>query len=170
MKDGSCWVVDSGRGTVTKISRTLSVAPKIDGLKSPTSVAINQRNGSIWVADSSRIVVYDNRGEINRIIDSGIMSPTDIAVDSETGNGWVIDFSIGRYQSRLICFSANGEQIFSLSGLSYPENLVVNPYDHSCIVADSGDGRILKVSPDGIIIGHVAGYDYTHGLFVEYIK
>jgi hypothetical protein len=119
------------------------------------------------VADSSRILKYDLMGKLGLTIESQGNFLRYLAVDSETGNCWVLDFSFFAYQTRLLCFNSNGEKLLELSGFSYPENLKINPYDHSCIVTDSGAGRILKITLDGTIVGHVSGYDYTRGLFIE---
>ena len=168
-KDGSSWVADSKAETVNKISKAFQTFVQIKDLINPTSVSVNQLTGDCWVADSSRILKFDTKGRLNLTIEPQVNFAKYLAVDSELGNCWVLDYSFFAYHSRLICFDANGDQLLELSGLSWPENITVNPYDHSCIVADSGAGRILKISIDGTILGQVAGYDYTHGLFVEYI-
>jgi len=166
-KDGSCRVVDTKRATVTRISTTMQTNKEISQLIHPTSVSINQLTGEFWVADSSRILKFDIRGKQQLSIARPAKFLKYLTVDSELDRCWVLDVSIFARQSRLLCFNSEGDKLLELKGLSYPENLTINPYDHSCIVADSGAGRILKVSLQGTIIGQVTGYDYTHGLFVE---
>lgn len=168
LNDGYCWVVDSKAGTVTKISKDLQTEMQIKNLLDPSSVSINQHSGDFWVADSSRVLKFDLKGRLRLSIESEVSFPKYIAVDSELNTCWVLDYSYFAFQSVLLCFTKDGEKLLELSGLSWPENLKVNPFDHSCIVADSGAGRILKISVDGTVIGQITGYDYTRGLFVEF--
>ena len=167
-KDGSCWVADSEAETVTKISKALQPILQISDLFNPTSVSVNQQSGDCWVADSSRILKFDTKGRLQLVIVSPFNSPWYLAVDSGSGNCWALDFSYYANQSRLFCFDNNGDVLLEIAGFCWPENLKINPYDHSCIVADSGTGRILKISPDGTIIGQISGYNYIRGLFIEF--
>ena len=167
-EDGSCWVVDSKAGTITKISKSLELVFEIKGLFSPSDISINQYNGDCWVADSSRILNFDSVGKTKLIINRGVNFPTYLAVDSELGKCWVLDLGYFAYESCLICFDDRGEKLIEIPGFSWPENLKVNPYDHSCIVANSGAGQILKIALNGTIIGQVADYDYTRGLIIEF--
>jgi len=168
LSDGSCWIADSKTKTVTKISNTLQTIVQIKDLIDPTSIAINQLSGDCWVADSSRILYFDIKGRLKLTIASQVSFPRYLAVDSESGNCWILDFSFFASQSRLFCFNNDGDKLLEIPGFSWPENLKINPYDQSCIVTDSGAGRILKISLDGTIIGQITGYDYTHGLFIEF--
>ena len=168
LNDGFCWVADSKDGSITKISNALQTVVQIEDLYNPTSVSVDQLTGDCWVADSSRILKYDMKGKLRLTIEPQANFLRYLAVDSELGHCWILDFNFYAYQSRLFCFNNNGDKLLELSGLSWPENLKVNPFDHSCIVTDSGAGRILKISSDGTIIGQVTGYDYTRGLFIEF--
>jgi len=168
LNDGSCWVADSRAETVTKISKFFQTIVQIKDLINPTSVSVNQRTGDCWVADSSRVLKFDSKGRLQLAITSSLKLPRYLAVDSASGVCWVIDYSLYAYQSRLFCFDNDGEQLFELTGFSWPENLKINPYDHTCIVTDSGAGRILKIASNGTIVGQVTGYDYTRGLFIEF--
>jgi len=166
--DGSCWIADSKAGTITKISTNLNQVAQISHLINPTSISANQQSGDCWVADSSRVLKFDLKGRLRLSLEPPGNFLRYLAIDSELGHCWVLDFNFFAYQSRLLCFNNDGDQLLDLGGLSWPENLKVNPYDHSCIVADAGAGRILKVLLDGTIIGEVTGYDYPRGLFIEF--
>lgn len=168
LSDGSCWVADSKAETVTKISTTFQAIVQIKDLIHPTSVSVNQLTGDCWVADSSRVLKFDSKGRPKLTLELTGNFLRYVAVDSGSGKCWILDFSFFADQSRLLCFNNNGDQLLELSGLSWPENLKVNPYDHTCIVTDSGAGRILKIASNGTIIGQVTGYDYTRGLFIEF--
>ncbi len=166
--EGSCWVVDAKAKNLTKISAGLNPMGQISNFVSPSCVAVNQLSGECWVADSSRVVRIDLKGRIRLSIERPGSFLRYLAVDSELDHCWVIDFSFLANQSRLLCFNNTGEQLVQLSGLSWPTNLKVNPYDHCCVLADAGSGRVLKISPQGQVIGEVSGYYYPRGLFIEF--
>ncbi len=132
--DGSCWVADSKAKTVTKISSNFTTMMQINDLINPTSIAVDQISGDCWVADSSRILKFDIKGRLRLTLEPSSHFLKYLAFDSALDYCWVLDFNFFANQSRLLCFDDAGNQILELSGLSWPENLEVNPYDHSCIV------------------------------------
>lgn len=169
-KDGSCWIPDNKARTVTKLSKKGTMRIQIKDLIFPQAVAINQTTGDFWVADSSRILKYDVEGNLLLQIEEGVNAPSALAVDSANGRCWVIDINNFRSRSRLLCFDENGSKIVEVPDLNYPMNLAINPFDHSCIIAESGNGSIVKISEDGAILGTIAGYAYPRGLFLEYMR
>ncbi len=168
--DGACWLADRDGDTIYKLGINGGIDIQIDSLYRPTDVTVNQETGDCWVADSSRVLLYNKYGILKLTIDQGLIYPLDVAVDSELGNCWVLDFSYFDQNSKLLCFSSSGEKLVELTGLTQPENLYVNPYDHSCIVAESGAGRILKISESGKIIGESGNHAFPYGLTVEYSR
>ena len=166
--DGSCWIADAKKRCVSKISSDFSIVTEIFSMNSPAAVSINQTTGEIWVADKSKVFKFDENGNNLLTIDSGLNYPFKVAVDFQLGCCWVLDWYSRAQESRLICFSENGEILVDLSGFSFPENLIINPYDHSCIVADSRSGKVIKVNSNGTIYGEISGYDYPYGLDVVY--
>jgi len=166
--EGSCWVVDAKAKTLNKLSANLTSVGQISNFISPSSVAVNQVSGECWVADSSRVVRIDLKGRIRLSIERPGSYLRYLSVDSELDLCWVIDFHFSADHSRLLCFNNKGDQLVEFGGLSWPTNLKVNPYDHCCVIADAGSGRLIKVSPQGVAIGEVNGYYYPRGLFIEF--
>ncbi len=169
-KDGSCWITDFKARTVTKLSKKGTIRIQIKNLILPQAVSINQNSGECWIADSSRVLKFDADGSLLTTIEAEVNSPIALAVDSVNGNCWVSDLNYFGPRSRLICFDGNGSKLFELPELNWPQNLVANSLDHSCIVAESGAGRILKVSEDGAIFGLIEGYAYPRGLYLESMR
>lgn len=166
--EGSCWVVDAKTKTLHKISANLISLGQISNFINPSSVSVNQSSGDCWIADSSRIVRIDLKGRIRLSIERTGSFLRYLAVDSVLNCCWVIDFSFFANKSRLLCFNNSGDQLLELEGLNWPTNLKVNPYDHCCVIAEAGNGRLLKISPQGQLIGEVKGYYYPRGLFIEF--
>jgi len=166
--DGSCWVADAKKRSVSKISSDFNIVTEIFSMNSPAAVSVNQTTGEIWAADKSKVFKFDENGNNLLTIDSGLNYPFKVAVDFQLGCCWVLDWYFKAQESRLICFSENGEILVDLSGFSFPENLIINPYDHTCIVADSQGDKVIKVNLNGTIYGEISGYDYPYGLDVVY--
>lgn len=166
--EGGCWLADRDADKVYYLRSDGGIQSVADSLNRPTSVSVNQRTGECWVADSSRVLVLDRNGAVNLTIDEGLIYPLDVAVDSELGNCWVLDYTYLTQQSKLFCFTRTGQKLIELSGFTQPENLIVNPYDHSCIVANSGGGIIYKISRSGFVIGKSTNHVYPYGLAIEY--
>ncbi|HEX9972331.1 MAG TPA: hypothetical protein VGD14_09695 [bacterium] len=169
-KDGSCWITDFKARTLTKLSKKGTMRIQIKNLIFPQAVSVNQTTGECWVADSSRVLKYDADGNLLITIETEVKAPIALAVDSVNGNCWVSDLNYFGARSRLICFNGNGDKLLDLPELNLPLNLAANPFDHSCIVAESGNGRILKISEDGTIFGLIEGYAYPRGLYLEYVR
>jgi len=167
---GDCWIADIGSDRVYTMNQDGAVAVVIDSLYRPKCLSVNQTTGDCWVADSCRVLRFSSSGVLELIIDQELIYPLNVAVDSESGACWVLDFSYDSHQSKLFCFSEAGEKLVEVDGLTQPENLIVNPYDHSCIVADSGSGTIFKIDPQGQIIGESRNHVYPYGLVIEYMR
>ncbi|MFZ5518597.1 MAG: hypothetical protein ACOY90_18350 [Candidatus Zhuqueibacterota bacterium] len=167
---GACWIADIGSDQVVKMNRDGGIAVVIDSLYRPKCLAVNQTHGDCWVADSCRVLRFSSDGELELVIDLELIHPLNVAVDSESGNCWVLDFSYDSYRSKLFCFSETGEKLVEIDGFTQPENLIVNPYDHSCIVADSGSGTVFKIDQQGQIIGESQNHVYPYGLAIEYMR
>ncbi|MDZ7263084.1 MAG: hypothetical protein ONB16_00775 [candidate division KSB1 bacterium] len=169
-RDGAGWVVDLKAARVSKIAPNLSIALQLMDFHRPMDISVNQKTGECWVADSSRVLKFDARGNVKLRLESGFSFVTKLAVDSNTGNCWVLDQEFWFQRARLLCFNEKGHQLVNVSGLSWPENIAVNPYDHGCVVADAGNARIIKFFSDGRVFGQITGYDYPQGLLVEYVR
>lgn len=167
-KDGSCWIADTKTKVVTKLSKKGTIRTQIKNLIFPRAVSVNQTTGECWIADSSRILKYDQDGNLLMKLETAIRAPFALSVDSDNGTCWILDANATGAPSRLMRFTSNGDIVFELSTFNWLSNLVVNPIDHSCIVAETGTGRILKISEDGTIFGISAGYVYPRGLYLEY--
>ena len=166
--DGYCWVVDSRTKKVTQIRSDYRIGIDLKDLESPTRIAIDQTTCELWVIDKGSIKKLNRLGKKILTINSGFNYPWNLAVDAETGNCWVLDWGDQSSNSRLICFASDGSRLVEVAGFSYPETIIINPYDHGCIVADSGSGKIIKISETGIILSQSTEYFYPYGLAIIY--
>ncbi|NOY78079.1 MAG: hypothetical protein GXO76_09450 [Calditrichaeota bacterium] len=147
---GDCWIVDSKQKTLVRSDRSGKELRTVQSLAAPKWVSLVETDGSVWVADSSRVVRVLKDGEIKNRID-GFSYAYRVAVDSKRNAVFVFDQSYGWLGTELVKLSPNGTRQFSLRGFGFPKHMVVDPFDGSCVVADTYNSRVVKVSPEGKI-------------------
>jgi streptogramin lyase len=124
--DGSVW--HGGFNDVFKWTADGALLIRLGGFDRPVSVAVDQRDGSVWVADLSvvstgAVVKLDSEG--NELIrkDLGIV-PLAVSVDSDDGSVWVgtggddIDGAVFK-------LSPNGEIILKLQSEAFNESRAI---------------------------------------------
>ena len=166
--DGSCCICDLKKKSVIRISTQFDTLFCFENLLRPTNVSVVDNSGDCWIADSSRVIRLNSDGEIVCTIATNFYNALYLAADKELGSCWVLDVAYYIPVSKLYYFTPNGTKIFEIENLNWPENLTVNQNDHSCIVAESGGGRFVKIMQDGEFFGQKTGYDYPYGLSIEY--
>lgn len=149
-KTGECWIVDSKQNIVVRSDRSGKEIRTIQNLTAPKWVSINETDGSVWVADSSRIVRVLDDGEIKTRFD-GFSYAYRVAVDPKRDAVFVFDQSYGWLGTELVKVNTNGTRQFSLRGFGFPKHMVVDPFDGSCVVADTYNSRVVKISGTGKI-------------------
>lgn len=144
------WALDRATARVLIFSRLgelLRVSNVV--LQRPFDLAIDARTGKVWIADGNRVLRLNAQGETETLATPPLRRIYRIAADAATGGCWLIDYSTAIRNSSVIKLQTNGEIVFTIPGFDIPERLVVNPFDGSCLVADYGNGRIVRLSADG---------------------
>ncbi len=149
-KNGDCWIVDSGQNVLVQSDRSGTILRKIRNLTSPKWVSRTQIDGSIWAADSSSIVHISEEGTIESEI-SGFNDAYQVAVDPVRNTLFVLDQSYGWLGTELKKMGTDGTGGFSLRGFGFPKKIVVDPFDGSCVMADTYNYRVVKISTKGKI-------------------
>jgi len=140
---GECWAADYYN--VFKISAN-GKASQFSGFSQPLSLSINPSDGACWVADTDAVEVKKLSTNGQKILSIGMdvlaSQPTSIAVDPRNGSVWVgvID--------TVYKFSSDGKQLNKIGGFNEPI-LEVNPKNGDCWVADSSNGKVLRLSESG---------------------
>jgi DNA-binding beta-propeller fold protein YncE len=148
------WALDRAASRVLIFSRTgeLRRAASV-ALQRPTDIDIDARSGKIWIADGQRVLRLNANGNEEQLNTVAFRLAYRLAADENTGGCWLIDYSTAIRASDIIKLSATGETLFTSKGFDLPENLAVNPYDGSCLVADSGNGRVVRLAAGGRVLG-----------------
>jgi DNA-binding beta-propeller fold protein YncE len=166
-RDGACWVADVNSQRVGKIDdrgTSLQFSPVV--FASPQSLVVNSTDGSVWVADSSRVIKLTETGKLELELLQQFSHAYQISVNPKNGEVWVID--IGR--STVSKFSENGERIFEVGGFSEPEDLDVNLFDDSCIIADTENDRLVKLHTNGTVVSEFPNAGFPRVVGVQYFN
>ena len=156
-----CWVADPASSLIFRGITTDTTLRKMSAdVINPLDISIDINNGSCWVADSSRIVQLNISGEIMSTIQNDIHHVFRIAVDGEMGHIWAAMKETDGHNSRIRCYDMAGQMKFEISGFNEPHQLLVDPETHDCLVTDSGNRRVVRISIAGDIL-----FSNDHGLY-----
>lgn len=132
-----CWVTDKFNNRIVQIDQS-GVEKEISGFQTPVDVAVNKRDGSVWVADTGLEKVIKIFPEIrippayniqrdkgSHLEISGYRQPAAVTVNdiSENSQEWTIWFA---EESRLVKVSNTGSVLTIVTGLNAPQSLKVN--------------------------------------------
>jgi DNA-binding beta-propeller fold protein YncE len=165
--EDNIWTADIGSHVVLKLSpegrvllalgRMRIPGDDVGHFNQPTDVAWD-RDGNIYVADgygNSRVLKFDKYG--NKLLGWGMKGTGPGQFD--TPHTIVIDGDLvyvgDRENARIQIFDRNGRFLRQWK-LGSPFGLVLAP-DHSLYMADAIAGRILKIDPEGKVVGSFTG-------------
>jgi DNA-binding beta-propeller fold protein YncE len=134
-----------------ELRRTLPVV-----LQRPYDIDIDNRSGKVWIADANRVLRLTAQGAPEALALPALRLVYRVTADAASGGCWLIDYSTAIRESNVMKLRPNGETLFISQGYDIPERLAVNPFDGSCLVADYGNGRIVRISADG---NGISSYD-----------
>jgi sugar lactone lactonase YvrE len=144
------WALDRASLRVLIFSRAgelRAATPAI--LQRPSDIDIDGRTGKVWIADGNRVLRLNAQGQPEQLAAAQFRFVYRIAADEISGGCWLIDYSTAIRGSDVIKLNSAGEALLTSKGFDIPENLAVNPFDGSCLVADFGNGRVVRLSADG---------------------
>ena len=163
-RNATCWVADQGTQTVVKLDANgARVAVADMAFNGVQSIAVNSRNGAVWVAENQKVIRFSESGQRVQILPWTFGSVRKIAVNDSTGSVWILDWQ----PSTVYKFSDGGEMEIEMGGFFNPRDLAINLFDNTCLVADTENGRLVKIEPDGRSVTTVQELVYPTAVAVQ---
>ena len=151
--DGGCWVVDAKNESVIHLSLYGLENVRIDNrFDHPVEIDCYQAEGSIWIADSLKLVKANSNGETQKTIDTG-RSIVSLSIDQSTGDCWAALASEDQKTHEIWKIDPSGETLVTIQGFIYITAVAANPSSRGCLVADAGSGSLIRISDQGEILG-----------------
>jgi DNA-binding beta-propeller fold protein YncE len=176
-KNSELWIADSNNSRVVKMSsdgNQLGVFA-IEGITQPKSISVNPDDGTCWVLDPFTMTVVklspDGKPLTKASVSpaGGATMATSVSASSD-GGCWVaiiVDFTKPN-QDIVMKLSSDGKQTGSYAGFAMPSTVCFDPKDKGCWVADSNNGRIVKLSPTGQKVVNLSGFGQPKAVTVAY--
>ncbi len=173
-RTGKIWVCDPGAYSVWQIdpafegnvsgADTLSAVSRHGGFHYPVDVSVEDSTGASWVVDKELglLVRYGESGEDSLIV-PGFSNP--VAIDAAWSEGlvWVLDRALVGRAVRLFYSQLQAEA----DDISFPKALAYNRLDDHCWVLDSERNRLLKLNPDGAVVGSWTDFYFPSRLVIN---
>ena len=172
--NGHAWVVEQDSNCVAEISNNgLSIVRRIKGFRHPSAIAIDQRNGDVYIADTgSHQVIRLSRDIPNRYTIttdtlyhetfSGFDAPMDLASEFHSQNIWVVD----KFLQTVYTIKERRASRLGVTGLRMPTAVAIDNTAGIAWIADTGSGRIVKIDHNNILT-QVDGFLVPHDLVVD---
>ncbi|MCK4390439.1 MAG: PKD domain-containing protein [Desulfobacterales bacterium] len=166
--DGVFWVADDGRDKVYRFEPDVTDGftigsesgsyTEIAGFSNPTHVAVDETDGTCWVADKSnhQAVKLAENGTAELVRVSGFDDPTRVAVNQTDGSVWVAD----KDHRQIVRLSADGTlELARAGGFHYYDfGLAVDSQTGQCWVTDTGNDDLKRLSPNGTQVSRKGGF------------
>ena len=167
--DGVFWVVDDGYDKVYRfdpdvpdgydIASDTGSHIEIGGFYNPVHAAVDENDGSCWVADQwhHQVVKLSSDGSTELLRISGFDDPTRVAVNQEDGSAWVAD----RDHHQVVHLSADGSlELARAGGFSDIYGLSVDSQTGQCWVTDIGYNHedLKRLSPNRTQLSRKGGF------------
>lgn len=166
--NGECWVADRKAKKVFRISAFgLRVTQVEKAFLSPLDIDVDPKHSVVWIADSTRVLRYEYGGYGNWSEIDGFFWAQLLAADEKTGECWIVDLQELGKPAKLLKVDATGNIVFELSEFGHPQDISVNYFNGSCLVADSGYQQLVKVSSDGKILSVIENVKVPQDVAVE---
>lgn len=155
------WVIDKGSNELIRISgNNDSERATLGGFDAAKSLAIDNKDGSAWVADTenNRVMQVSEDGKMKLyLIDDEIARPFHIAISSAHRVLWIAN----SLRQEVIKFSLDDkEELARIRGFNSPHDIVVSAYDDSVWVSDNKSGEIIRLSYEGKILTRTKCKDF----------
>ncbi|MEX2261379.1 MAG: peptidyl-alpha-hydroxyglycine alpha-amidating lyase family protein [Bryobacteraceae bacterium] len=176
--EGNIWAVDVAGHMVFKFSpagkvqmvlgRTAGTDESKDAFNQPTGIAFTP-GGEFYISDgyvNSRVIKFNRDGEYllhwggKGTADGQFNLVHDVALDPK-GRVYVAD----RTNERVQIFDSNGKFLDKWTGIGAPWGITYVASESAVYMADGKNNRVVKLNPEGQIVGVLGSYGKVQGKF-----
>jgi DNA-binding beta-propeller fold protein YncE len=144
---GYCWAADADGGRVYRLNSRGLVEKTLYGFGEPVALALFPKENAVWVADRGQGIIYklSERGNIRAQL-GGLNKPTAVAVDARRGEVYVA------CANSIVRCDRWAQPIVTFYGYKNPQALSFDAGYGYLWVADTGNGRVVKLKPSGEMV------------------
>ncbi len=144
---GYCWAADADGGRVFRLNSRGLVEKTLYGFGEPVALALFPKEDAVWVADRGQGIIYklSERGNIRAQLGS-LNKPTAVAVDPRRGEVYVA------CAHSIVRCDRWAQPILTFYGYNNPQALAFDAGYGYLWVADTGNGRVVKIKPSGEVV------------------
>lgn len=173
-RTGTLWVADEGANRVWQVpndySGTLALEDSLQGVRShngflfPYDVSVEDSTGAAWVVDkdAGRLVRYQPEG-LDSLRIGGFDNPVAVAAGRSEGLAWALDRNSTGKAVRLFFDLRQVEY----SGIRFPKALAFNPLDANCWVLDGERNQVLRLNPQGLLVGTWSSFSFPSRVVIN---
>ncbi len=156
------WALTSTGGLLLRIDKALRVTRMtlLPTWRGPVvDMAIMNTTGEAWLAAGDRVVRINQEGNVVFTSAEEFRFASRLALDQTRGACWVIDDS-GEFRNNSSVYKLNAQGVvqFKSDGFERPQGLAVNPFDGSCYALDTLQGRLVKITAEGVATNGYTGF------------
>ena len=153
-----CWYSDRAAQQVGLVSLDGEILRILhQGLESPHAIGYDETAGRLWIADGQRLLGVGAEDEVE--VETGM--PRDIwliSSETKTHGCWILIGGEDSSDRDVIKVRNNGDVICTVSGFYAAQDIAANAFNGGCLVADTGNGRVVRLSSDGTLLGEVMAF------------
>lgn len=153
---GRFWVADQGRARIELLDRSGDpVMTHMLSCKAPPVLDAYPAERWAVAADSLNIIRIHFTGETDSL---AVLDRTcyDLSVDPGTGGCWMI-LNGPSGEDDAVYLDAEGRILVRTGGFDSALAVAAVPGGEGCLVADTGNGRMVRLNPDGSVLGESTG-------------
>ena len=171
---GELWVCDEGNNNLYQIHSEVDediafvdsseFVTRRDGYSFPVDVSVEDSTGACWLVDKEAgFLVRYEADALDSLVVYGFQNPVAVSAAWSDGLCWVLDRGL---DSRAVRLFFDNEQA-ELGDLSFPRDLAFNRLDSHCWVLDSERNRVLRVDPDGQVVGTWTDFNFPGRIVIN---
>ena len=173
-RDGMLWVCDEGSNILYQIRPeaddfiaevdTADHVTRRDGYSFPVDVSVEDSTGACWLVDKEAgMLVRYEPDAMDSLVSYGFQNPVAISAAWSNGLAWILDRSVNSRALRVFYDDVQA----SVGDLAFPKDLAYNRLDSHCWVLDTERNRVLRIDPDGEVVGTWINFDFPTRIVIN---